>query len=88
MAFMMINIFITIVCEAFKVVRFEIRRDGDELKMYDYFSRRVKNYTSDPNDRTRVANDKYVEVSQKLPKNVDRLIENLSKVNITLYFNC
>lgn len=84
MAFMMINIFITIVCESFKEVRFEIRRDGDELKMVDYFSSRFKNYQKDPYDRSRINNDKYLEISNKLPKNVDRLIENLSKVFLEL----
>lgn len=80
MAFMMINIFITIVCESFKEVRFEIRRNGDELQMRDYFSNRFKNYQSDPYDRTRISNDKYLDISNKLPRNVERLIENLSKV--------
>lgn len=88
MAFMMINIFITIVCEAFKTVRFEIRQNSDDLKIFDYFSQRMKNYSRDPRDRTGISSDDYVEVTQKLPRNIDRLIENLSKVCDPIVSKC
>lgn len=80
MAFMMINIFITIVCESFKEVRYEINREGDDLRFFAYFNDKIKERFSDPNSRARINNDRYLEPTNKLPRNVDRLIDNLSKV--------
>lgn len=82
MAFMMINIFITIVCESFKEIRFEINKHGNELEIIAFFKDKFNDYFSDKNERSRVRNEKYVDPTNKLPKNVDRLIDNLSKVNI------
>lgn len=80
MAFMMINIFITIVCDAFKEVRCDIRKNDNELEMYAYFRDMLKYKMSNKNDRTLVANERYMDTVQRLPYNVDRLINNLSKV--------
>lgn len=79
---MMINIFITIVCEAFKEVRNEIRRNENELEIFAFFSEKFRDYKSNVNDRSKISNEKYVDITRKLPQNVDRLIENLSKVRI------
>lgn len=80
MAFMMINIFITIVCAAFKEIRYEIRRNGDELHMFDYFKDKFNKYTADKSDRANVDSDKYLDQISRFPRHVDRLIENLSRV--------
>ena len=77
----MINIFITIICEAFKQVRSDIQKSGNELEIMDYFQNKYRNWrTNGSVDRSLVNNDKYLEISQKLPQNVDRLINNLAKV--------
>lgn len=80
MAFMMINIFVTIVCEAFKDVRFEINKHSDDLRVIDYFNDKLKERFSDKSARSRVHNEKYLDPAKKLPNNINRLIDNLSKV--------
>lgn len=83
MAFMMINIFITIVCDAFKAVRAEIRKNDNELQMFAFFRDKLRQrFRSNPNDRCYVNNECYQDSSQRLPNNIDRLIKNLSKVII------
>lgn len=77
----MINIFITIVCEAFKEVRSDIRKSGNELEIMDYFKTKYENWRRNgKTDRSQVSSEKYLDISQKLPQNVDRLIHNLAKV--------
>lgn len=85
MAFMIINIFVTIVCDAFKAVRTDIQQNDNELQMVAFFRDKIRErWFCDKKDRQNVSNETYVDTTQRLPQNVDRLIKNLSKV---IFFN-
>lgn len=84
MGFIMLNIFITIVCEAFKEVRDEIRHESSELNLFEYFSAKFNALWNtyfvgrrDTDLYRYVESDNY---ATKFPKNVDKLVENFSRV--------
>lgn len=87
----MLNLFISIVCDAFQKVRQEIDTKGNEIEIVDYFSEQLnKLFSSKKNiEDTYVSSNDYVESHQDLPNKIDDLLNVISEVFLflSLIFN-